>query len=175
MQDKATIRLALTLLVPVMLVALTAPGPVGAAAPAEGPGTASAPASGAAAAAAEESPPATEEAMSEEERALRKRVHARWDAVLAMDFDRVYEFATPEYRKTYSKAHFFGQYGGQIKRNKIEILKVEFLDEARTEALVHIDIYYMLVPDFGAPFEDTAFHKEAWVKVDGEWWRVEPR
>ena len=113
--------------------------------------------------------------QTEAEQALRKRVEARWDAVLAMDFDRVYEFATPAYRQAYGKTHFFNKYGGQIKRTRIKILRVEFVDEARTQAVVHLDVYYQLSPDFGSPVETTSYNKGAWVEVDGEWWRVEPR
>jgi len=122
--------------------------------------------------------------QSAEEQALRKRVSERWDAVLKMDFDRVYTFASPAYRQVHTKAHFFNQYGGQIKRNRIEILRVQFVDAdtgkpapagvTTDKAIVHLNVYYNLVPDFGDPFETTSYNKEAWVKVDGEWWRVEP-
>lgn len=110
------------------------------------------------------------------EEALRSRVQARWDAVLALDFDRVYGFATPAYRQAHDLAHFRNQYASQIERTRIEIYETLFDAENENAAKVVVLLYFKA--EGGAPgtyFEGMSRVVETWVRQDGQWWYVEPR
>lgn len=110
------------------------------------------------------------------EQALRSRVQARWDAVLGLDFGRVYEFATPAYRQAHDVAHFKNQYASQIERTRIEIYETMFDPEDPDTAKVVVLLYFKA--EGGAPgsyFEGMSRVVETWVRQDSQWWYVEPR
>ena len=114
--------------------------------------------------------------VQDPEQAVKQRVTERWEAVIANDWDRVYEFATPAYREAYSKTHFFNQYGGQVDREGIEITKLTFEDAEQTSAKVGLVLTFStlgMTP--GELYRGTQFIEETWVKVDGQWWYVERR
>ncbi|QBQ53554.1 nuclear transport factor 2 family protein [Nitrosococcus wardiae] len=120
----------------------------------------------------------TEQPLSaaEEKEALKARVQARWEAVIAEDFDKAYEFTTPSYRQAYSKNHFFSQYGGQIDQEGVTVLEVTFQNPERTAAEVSLNVDFSaegVTP--GTLFRNTSYLKETWVKEEGQWWRVERR
>lgn len=105
---------------------------------------------------------------------LARRVNELWNAVIEGKWDQVYEFATPAYREVYDKRHFFRRYGSQVERTGVELKSIEFSDEAESQAKVGLDILYK--SRFGGYDLDLRqYHQEVWQKVDGEWWRVEPK
>jgi len=106
-----------------------------------------------------------------EERALRRRVQARWDALLSEEYDKVYGLTTPSYREVFSKAHYLGRFGKQLKRDGIEIYKVEFQNEAKTKARVRVIVLF--TTEVGNTRKQLRGpHWESWVKQDGQWWLV---
>ncbi len=113
----------------------------------------------------------------EAERALlQKRVEARWDAVLRGDYDLAYDFATPSYRKVYSRKHFFNQYARQVEPESVKVVKIEFQNPERTVARVWIDLGFSATGWGSNPVIHTStVVKETWVKEEGRWWRVEER
>lgn len=111
--------------------------------------------------------------VTKEKARLRERVQARWDALVKGDYDTVYEFASPTYREVFSKRHFLRGHSRQVKRTGIEIDKIEFTNDERTQARVSLYILYKTELWGGQLYEGRRFHREAWVKEDGEWWRVE--
>lgn len=112
---------------------------------------------------------------AEEREVLKARVQALWDAVIAVDFDKVYEFTTPAYRKAYSKAHFFSRYGNQLDRKSITIKEIVFQNPERTTAKVTVDLKFSTRGFSTSEIVHTSANVfETWIKEDGEWWRVEP-
>lgn len=111
-----------------------------------------------------------------DEDAVRQRVQDRWAAIIANEWDQVYEFTTPAYRAAYSKKHFFNRYGGQITREAFEIQKIEFEDPEHTTAKVRGNLHFSTsgVGPEGI-YRGTQLVDETWVKVDGQWWHVERR
>ncbi|MGR9106203.1 MAG: hypothetical protein ACU843_04650 [Gammaproteobacteria bacterium] len=117
--------------------------------------------------------PLTEEA---EKDLLKSRVLARWNAMIAEDYDKAYEFTTPSYRRTYSKSHFFGQYGGQISRDGVTVRDIVFEDPEHKTAKVVINLDFTAegaTP--GTLFHNTSYLEDTWVKEEDQWWRVEVR
>ena len=114
-------------------------------------------------------------AKNPEETRLRKRVQARWDALLRNDYDSLYGFTSPSYRKAFSKKHFLSQYATQIKRTGIEITGVEFTNAYKSTAKVKLNILYLVDLWGGKVHKGSRHHTESWVKEGDEWWRVEKR
>ncbi len=106
---------------------------------------------------------------------LRERVEARWQAILALDFDHVYQFATPDYRATHSLEHFKNQYAAQVERKGIEVRSVEFDPEDPNLAKVLVILRFQTSGVVGPAFEGTSRVTETWIKQQGQWWHVEPR
>ncbi|ADE16697.1 hypothetical protein Nhal_3677 [Nitrosococcus halophilus Nc 4] len=110
-----------------------------------------------------------------EEEALRARIHARWEAIQALDFERVYEFATPAYRRTHSLEHFQNQYAAQVRRKGIEIRDIRFDPDDPALAKVGLLLEFESSGVLGPMIEGVSRVEETWMKVDGQWWYVEPR
>lgn len=113
--------------------------------------------------------------LRSDEAALRARVEARWQAILALDFDRVYQFATPAYRATHSLEHFKNQYAAQVERKGIEIRALRFDPEEPNTAKVQVALRFATSGVYGPVIEGTDYIEETWVKEKGQWWYVEPR
>ena len=107
------------------------------------------------------------------EEQLRERVEARWEAVLAMNFDKVYEFATPAYREVHGLRHFHNQYGGQVRRTGFEIRSIDYDASKPDEARVRVTVFFESVVG-GQLYEGQQPTTETWVRRDGQWWYVEP-
>jgi len=105
--------------------------------------------------------------MTDEDR-IRKRSQERWNAVVENNFDKVFEYATPSYRKTYTKKHFFNQYGGQILRLKTETISIKLV--APDVAKVVTEIFFI-----SGDFKGSSFSSDTWKKVDDKWWFIETK
>jgi hypothetical protein len=111
--------------------------------------------------------PATQEQIER----IKARVVGRWKALMARDYDAAYAFASPSYRKVFSRRQYFSNYGEQIRRDNVEVLSTEFTDEARAHAKVRVLLHYTTVVN------DNLFHGkggdwEFWALEDGQWWHV---
>lgn len=109
---------------------------------------------------------------ADEKERLAARVLARWNAIIKRDYDKVYQFATPTYRKIYPKEHFFGNYAAQLKYEKVKVREIEFQNPEKTSAKVVVDVTFTT--------QDGQFHLtspvvEKWVKEEGKWWHIEPK
>lgn len=113
--------------------------------------------------------------QEEHEARVRQRHQERWDAVIRVDFDRVYEYTTPEYRTIYSKTHLHNQYGAQIMRKSVRIISLKF--DADDPTLVHIEtgLTFATVTASGGLYEDEILLRDKWRFSQGDWWYVEPR
>lgn len=111
-----------------------------------------------------------------DEEALEFRARKRWDAMIELDLDTTYEFATPTYRANYNLAHYRRQYAAQVKRTGYEVYSVD-IDEAdpRKAKVVILLNYETAGYEPGQVIELRSRHVNTWVKRNGEWWFVEPR
>jgi len=112
------------------------------------------------------------ESANNEKDLLAKRVLARWNAIIKRNYDHVYDFATPTYRKTFSKEHFFNNYAAQLRYEKAEIREIQFKNPEKSSARVVVDVTFTTQD---GQFQLTSPVVETWIKEDGEWWHVEPR
>ena len=109
-----------------------------------------------------------------DESALRARVKGYWDALLKRDYDALYAFTTPSYRKVFDKRHFLGNFGEQLRRDRAEVTKVTFNDAGHTSAHVLVAVLFT-TEVAGKIAQLRGASEENWVKVDGEWYNVPDR
>lgn len=119
---------------------------------------------------------ATKTASAMTDDRLIQRHEERWAAVISVDFDKVYEYATPEYRALYSKTHLHNQYAAQIRRKAAHVANIRRDESDPTVAYVKTELTFQtLLPDGGNIYQDQILLDETWKFSDGEWWFVEPR
>ncbi|MGH8548910.1 MAG: hypothetical protein ACRERU_09985 [Methylococcales bacterium] len=107
---------------------------------------------------------------------IRARVQARWDALIKLDMEKVYRFATPAYRDTYDLVHLNNQYGAQIERTRIDILEINIPQDDPDTADVRLNLYFIAAGvSGGSVYRGESYEKETWVRRIGCWWYVEPR
>ncbi len=106
---------------------------------------------------------------------VRERVQARWDAIIAMDYDKVYTFATPTYRATYGLDHYRNQYAVQIIKESIELISITIPEDDPDTAFVRLNLTFVATSVPSGRYEGQALVHETWVRRDGQWWFVEPR
>jgi uncharacterized protein YchJ len=114
--------------------------------------------------------------LSAEERKIADRAIVRWQALTDFDLAKVYSFATPAYRKTHDQKHLNAQYHNKIFRKGVDIVSLKFSNEEKTEAKLRIKLKFQMAQSSSPQLtEGVSWETDTWVKVDGQWWYVEPK
>jgi predicted small secreted protein len=101
---------------------------------------------------------------------IKSRAQARWDALLASDYDTAYGFYSPGYRTSHSRTDF----EIELRSRRVRWVGAEVL-EASCEADVcsvetRVD-YKIARPVPGVPeWKSSDQLTERWVRIDGQWW-----
>lgn len=106
---------------------------------------------------------------------IEKRASDRWQALLDMQIERVYRYATPEYRSTYDAIHHANQYAFQVARVDFEVTEVSVAEQDPTRATVKSILWIEtegFVPGQLIRLDERIV--DQWRKVNGVWWYVEP-
>ena len=95
-----------------------------------------------------------------------ERAQARWDAMLAGDFEKGYEFTAPSYRALTELRLFKAQYAGSATLISAKAIGVKCTD---LNCDVRTRIEYKLPL---SRFKDVIVnhYDERWVKEDEKWW-----
>jgi hypothetical protein len=100
------------------------------------------------------------------EQAVAERAQARWNALLAGDWETAYDFASPAYRGLVDVPGFRARLGGQASWLGATVRDVQCRDEV-CEAVVRLK-FMSPPPIIGGELETD--YKEKWINADGEWW-----
>lgn len=101
---------------------------------------------------------------------IKKRVVARWDALIRKDFAAAYEFASPAYRSTFSLDAFKRNFAlGRVAWRRVDVASVDFKGDDAAEVGVRIYFLYHQ-PQVGGPVEMSTTIRESWVRVGEQWW-----
>ncbi|MDP9141146.1 MAG: hypothetical protein M3O62_10180 [Pseudomonadota bacterium] len=119
--------------------------------------------------------PLDETKLGAEERKIFQRATARWKALADYDLAKVYSFATPAYRKTHPQKHLNSQYHNKVDRKGVDIVELKFSNEQKTEAKLRIKLKFQMFQSNMQSIEGISWETDTWVKVDGQWWYVEPK
>jgi hypothetical protein len=105
-----------------------------------------------------------------EEEILRERVTAYWQYKANDEFDKIYEFEAPVYKRKVTLVHYikgFNTNAVKWKKAAIENISME-----ETSAMVDMNLRVRVkVPAIPA-YEYDSLIKEKWVKVDGMWYHI---
>lgn len=104
-----------------------------------------------------------------------ERVQARWDAVLARDYETAYSFYSPGFRSTRSVADL----EINLRLQRVRWTNAAYRDLSCTgdSCTVRVDLTYKV----GSPVPgvDTwngfDLIEEQWVRTGGEWWYIPPK
>lgn len=100
------------------------------------------------------------------EQIVAQRAQARWDAMVAGDWETAYSFATPAYRNAIDLNGFRRRSGGQASWLGSEIRTVE-CEKDVCNVLVRLAFRPIMLRDLPELHTD---YDERWVLVDGDWW-----
>lgn len=104
---------------------------------------------------------------------LEQRVRERWEAKIARDFDRMWEYSTPNYRKVFPKRMYRLNFSYGLDW---ELTSVEIINYDADAAVASVAVRVMSIPTkqtsaasrlIGAT---PATLREQWIFIDGEWW-----
>lgn len=101
---------------------------------------------------------------------VRQRSQARWEAILAGDFDRAYDLYSPGYRSSHSRVDFaIEQRMRRVRWTSAEVQ--ESSCEADVCSVVTRIGYQVAgaVPGL-SQWNSKKDVKERWVRADGQWW-----
>ena len=99
------------------------------------------------------------------EQIVAERAQARWDALLAGDFETAYSFAAPSYRGVVDAIRFQQGLGGHASWLGAKVREVTCRDEV-CEAMVRLKYRSPLPPRMEFETDDI----ERWLSEDGEGW-----
>ena len=103
---------------------------------------------------------------------VEERAQARWEAMVARDFQAAWEYYTPGYREQMTAAEFEGEMARRpVKWTAAEVFAVDCPeDEPRCEVRVRVDYQAQAaVPGVGM-LQSKSGVTEIWLQIGGEWW-----
>jgi hypothetical protein len=104
---------------------------------------------------------------------LEQRVRERWEAKIARDFDRVWEYSTPNYRRSFPKSMFALQFS---YARDWELTSIEVVNYDGAAAVASVAVGVMSIPTKQTSAASIALGtiqdtiREQWLFIDGEWW-----
>ncbi len=100
------------------------------------------------------------------EEIVHERAQARWEALIAGEWEKAYSFSAPSYRALVDFKRYRGRIGGAVSWTGVEVVKVACEAEACT-ATIRID--YKMAPISRDGVSSTHVD-ETWILEDGAWW-----
>jgi len=114
-----------------------------------------------------------EELSPQQAAALEQRVRDRWQTIIARDFEKTWEFETPNYRSIFSKRMYAKNFSYGIEW---ELTDVEILHYDGRAAVASVGTRVMTKPTKSTLAASKALGarpvivREKWILIDGEWW-----
>ena len=102
---------------------------------------------------------------------VRARATQRWQALLANDYAKAYEFATPSYRALVTPDSYRSRQGAALQRTSAKVFNVDCPTTDKCTARVEVSVKPPLGSRYGA--DVTAPVDESWVLENGQWWLME--
>jgi len=99
---------------------------------------------------------------------VRQRASERWQALVAGDFTKAYNYSTPGYRAVVNADAFRGRHGTAVKWVGSEVVSVKCPEATRCLANIRLEVQPLLGGRFGDKI-DTHID-ETWLLEDGQWW-----
>lgn len=101
---------------------------------------------------------------------LAARVQARWDALIAGDYEKAYSFETPAYRSVFSIQQYKGRIGDAVAWKNARVLSSKY-DENHM-ASVSVAVEYEALVSLAGNVRSVRVMAEKWLYSDGAWWYI---
>ena len=114
-----------------------------------------------------------DELSAQQSSALEQRVRERWHTIIDRDFEKTWEYSTPNYRGVFPK-HMYGNnfsYGLEWELTDVEVLHYD-----GRAAVASVAARVMTKPTKHTSAASRAIGarpvtiREKWILIDGEWW-----
>ncbi len=115
----------------------------------------------------------TRELSAEQRAVLEQRVRDRWAAVIARDFEKAWEFTTPNYRKVFPKHLYLNKFSYSVDW---ELTRVEVVHYDPRAAVASVAVRVMSKPTKQTSVASSSLGaipvtiNERWINIDGQWW-----
>ncbi|MDT8450151.1 MAG: hypothetical protein RQ847_08230 [Wenzhouxiangellaceae bacterium] len=104
------------------------------------------------------------------EEIVAERAQARWEAMIARDFKRAWQFYTPGFREKSDPADFSAELSRRpVRWDSAEVAEVS-CQQARCSVQVEVGYTAAGAPGVLAGMEGRRPVEETWIQIDGEWW-----
>jgi hypothetical protein len=101
------------------------------------------------------------------EQAVRQRAQARWNALMAGEWGKAYQYMAPSYRSLIEEKRYANQFGGGAAWTAAEVVKVSCAEDRCT---VQMKVSFRPVLGFRTGEAATTYFDETWVREEGQWW-----
>ena len=101
------------------------------------------------------------------EEVVRTRAQARWNALLAGEWEKAYALMSPSYRAVVEQKRFAGQFGGTLSWVAAEVVGVA-CEQDRCTAQMKVK-FRPIVKGKPGPALENHFD-ETWIREDEQWW-----
>ena len=104
---------------------------------------------------------------------LEQRVRERWDAKIARDFGKVWEYSTPNSRRVFPKSMYRLNFSYALDW---ELTSVEVVHYDADAAVASVAVGVMSIPTKQTSAASRLIgatpvsYREQWIFIDGEWW-----
>ena len=105
--------------------------------------------------------------------ALQQRVRERWQALVVRDFEKAWEYCSPNYRATFSKQLYAKKFSYAVKW---ELTGVEIVNYDGDAAVASVVVRVMSEPTKQTSSASVALGaipttlRERWIFAEGQWW-----
>jgi hypothetical protein len=104
---------------------------------------------------------------------LEQRVGERWQAMVARDFEKVWEYSTPNYRSRFPKSLYPYNFSYALRW---ELTSIEVVNYASQESVASVAVRVVSVPTKRTSVASRAIGAvpvtihEQWLYINSEWW-----
>ena len=100
-----------------------------------------------------------------------ERAQARWDAMVAQEFQRAWEYYSPGFREKTEPAVFEVQMAQRpVRWDSAEVTSVDCAEEDKCEVSTRIAYTAVGAPGQLAGMQNERSTSETWIRIDEEWW-----
>jgi len=113
------------------------------------------------------------EASGPDLKRLEERVRERWEAKIARDFEAVWEYSTPNYRRSFPKSMYALKFSYALDW---ELTSIEVVNYDALAAVASVAVGVMSIPTKQTSAASRAIGAtpetihEQWLFIEGEWW-----
>jgi hypothetical protein len=104
------------------------------------------------------------------EEVVRDRAQARWNALIAGEWDKAYSYMTPSYRAVVEQKRYPSRFSGSVSWLAAEVVRVDCAEQSCT---VRMKVTFRPVLGGRPGSAASTGFDETWVFEDGQWWMFE--